>query len=76
MSDPKKPHLDEAAHGGGIGTVDRQPVDPSTQNRGEADPNIAPAGEGPEAGLSVEPDSRPSDEDPDASADETLGETP
>lgn len=38
MSNTKNTHLDEASHGGGIGDIPAQPVNPSSPNSGETDP--------------------------------------
>lgn len=74
MSDPKDTKLDNASHGGGIGDIDRQPVDPSSENAGNAEPDVQPQGEdGVSGGLSVDDDVTPSGEDPDDTADDTLG---
>ena len=78
MSDTKK-NLDDASTGGGIGDIAAQP-------REDATPSVEPNnpvtdGEGDNgrivgAGLAVDEDAEPSGEDPDDTADETLGQTP
>ena len=78
MSNTENPELDQAKTGGGIGDIGRQPLDPSSENVGNADPVIGPNGdeddaETAEGGLVVDGDPTPSGEDPDDEADETLG---
>lgn len=73
MSDAKDTR-DTAGHGGGIGDIGRQPIDPSSENAGNATPDVQPQDEdGVVGGLSVDEDVTPSGEDPDDTADDTLG---
>ena len=73
MTDTKRTKPDdEAANGGGIGTIGRQPVDQTSQNPGQGTPD-APGGGTGGTGLSTERDAAASGEDPDREADETLG---
>ena len=71
MSDTKKEMLDDARHGGGIGDIGRQPVDPSSENTGEGDPVIEANERGDAVALTVDEDAVESEEDLDAAADET-----
>ncbi|ALN74399.1 hypothetical protein [Aureimonas sp. AU20] len=73
MSKTRTPPLDDASTGGGIGDIGRQPLDPSSENAGNAEPVLHPEDDAPGAGLTRDEDVTPSDEDPDADADETLG---
>jgi len=78
MSNNQNPDLDRAETGGGIGDIGRQPLDPSSENAGNADPVIERDGdedgtETSDGGLAVDGDPAPSGEDPDDDADETLG---
>ena len=75
MADPRDPTLDDARNGGGIGDIGRQPVDPSSENRGNAEPRIEADPDEDRPGI-VERDVDPTDEDPDEDADSTLGVTP
>jgi len=75
MADPRDPVLDEARNGGGIGDIGRQPVDPSSENRGDAEPAIEADPDEDRPGI-VERDVEPSGEDPDDDADATLGQMP
>ena len=84
MSNTENPELDQAKTGGGIGDIGRQPLDPSSENAGNADPVIERDGdedgdkdgdgaETSDGGLAVDGEPAPSGEDPDDDADETLG---
>ena len=78
MSNTENPELDQAKTGGGIGDIGRQPLDPSSENAGNADPVIERDGEADDAetsdgDLAVDDEPAPSGEDPDDEADETLG---
>ncbi len=77
MSNTRRPELDDASTGGGIGDIGRQPLDPSSQNAGEGEPAVRPGQEGENetggAGLTRDQDPAPSGEDPDEDADGTLG---
>ena len=77
MSDTGK-NLDDASTGGGIGDIPAQRTDDAAsverndQVRDGQDDNGRVEGQG----LTVDHDPTPSGEDPDDTADETLGETP
>jgi hypothetical protein len=78
MSDAKK-NLDQADTGGGIGDIPAQPRGDSARSVQRNDP--VTDGEGDTgriagAALKVDEDAAPGGEDPDDTADETLGETP
>ena len=73
MSNTRTPQLDDASTGGGIGDIGRQPLDPSSERAGNADPVVSPDEDTGGAGLTRDEDITPSDADPDAEADETLG---
>jgi hypothetical protein len=73
MTDTKRTNdADEAAHGGGIGDIARQPLDQTSENPGNATPQTGTGGTAG-TGLAVDRDVAPSGEDPDREADETLG---
>lgn len=73
MSDTRKPELDDASTGGGIGDIGRQPLDPSSEDAGEGVPAVQPEETEGGAGLTRDADPAPSGEDPDEAADDTLG---
>lgn len=74
MADMKRTDADDkAGHGGGVGDIGRQPIDPSSQNPGNGVPAGDVVGGTGGTGLVVDEDATPSGEDPDTEADETLG---
>lgn len=77
MSDTKK-NLDDAHTGGGIGDIPAQPRDEATPSVERNDPvtdGEGDAGHIEGAALTVDKDAQ-GGEDPDDTADETLGQTP
>ena len=78
MSDTKK-NLDDASTGGGIGDIPAQPRDEATASVERNDPVTDGEGDSGHidgAALTVDKDIAPGGEDPDDTADETLGVTP
>lgn len=78
MSDTKK-NLDEASTGGGTGDIPAQPYEDAAPSIDPNDPVTDGMGDNGHVegqGLSVDGDADASGEDPDDTADETLGVTP